>query len=54
MTQILHIVGRADDQINNLAIAEPKGRVLGLYRGANGEIALTPAASPIRTAPPPP
>ena len=43
MTQILHIVGRADGQVVDLVIAEPKGRVLGLYRGANGEIALTAA-----------
>ena len=37
----LHIAGHADDQVVDLVIAEPKGRVLGLYRGANGEIALT-------------
>jgi hypothetical protein len=37
----LHIAGLADDQVVDLVIAEPKGRVLGLYRGANGEIALT-------------
>ena len=43
MTQGLHITGHADDQIVDLVIAEPKGRVLGLYRGANGEIAITAA-----------
>ena len=43
MTQGLHIAGHADDQIVDLVIAEPKGRVLGLYRGANGEIAITAA-----------
>lgn len=37
----LHIAGHADDQAVDLVIAEPKGRVLGLYRGANGELALT-------------
>ena len=43
MTQGLHIAGHADDQVVDLVIAEPKGRVLGLYRGANGEIAITAA-----------
>jgi hypothetical protein len=37
----LHIAGHAGDQVVDLVIADPKGRVLGLYRGANGEIALT-------------
>jgi hypothetical protein len=39
----LHITGQADDQVVDLVIADPKGRVLGLYRGANGEIAITAA-----------
>ena len=39
----LHITGHADDQVVDLVIAEPKGRVLGIYRGANGEIAVTAA-----------
>jgi hypothetical protein len=39
----LHITGHADDQVVDLVIAEPKGRVLGLYRGNNGEIAITAA-----------
>jgi hypothetical protein len=43
MTQGLHITGQADDQVVDLVIADPKGRVLGLYRGANGEIAITAA-----------
>ena len=39
----LHIAGHADDRIVDLVIAEPKGRVIGLYCGANGEIAITTA-----------
>lgn len=43
MTQGLHITGQADDRVVDLVIADPKGRVLGLYRGANGKIAITAA-----------
>lgn len=41
MNDALHIGGFADGRGVDLVVSEPKGRVVSLYRGNNGDIALT-------------
>ena len=41
MNDALHVGGFADGRGVDLVVSEPKGRVVSLYRGNNGDIALT-------------
>ena len=41
MNDALHVGSFADGRGVDLVVSEPKGRVVSLYRGNNGEIALT-------------